>query len=142
MDTIDHKIIKILSQNARATVKQIAAQVALTSPAVSERIRRLEQSGVIAGYTVQLNPSLTKNYIDAFISVSVVPAERDSFLQALQNEAPVQVCYHVTGDHSHMVKVSCANMQSLEQLINRLQKFGITNTQIILSSTQTHNPLL
>lgn len=121
------------------TVKDIAKKVSLTSPAVSERIRRMEKSGVIAGYTVVLGDTGPKSYIDALISISVAPADRQYFLTMAENQAGVTQCYHVTGSHSFIVKVRCGGIHELEHLINRFQKLGQTSTQIILSAPVDRN---
>lgn len=76
MDELDKKIVRCLSENARMTVKDIARRVCLTSPAVSERIRRLEKAGTIAGYTVLLGRQGGPGAIEALISVSVEPKDR------------------------------------------------------------------
>ncbi len=135
MDEVDRKILLLLAANARMTVKEIASKVSLTSPAVSERIRRLEASGVIVGYTVRANPDLAKSNIRALVSISVLPPDRPAFFGMLAAEETVEECYQVTGTYSHMVKVRCRDIVALEQLLSRIQKMGQTNTQIILSST-------
>ena len=134
MDDLDKKILMLLEQNARMPVKDIARQVALTSPAVSSRIRRLEEQGVIAGYTAPLRDPQRQSSVDALISVSIAPADRDEFLTLARADAQVRQCFHVTGSHSFIVKVSCEGMQQLEQLITRFQRMGPTSTQIILST--------
>lgn len=134
MDETDRKILALLSENARMTVKEMAGKVALTSPAVAERMHRLERSGVIAGYTVRLNPALSRGAIRAVISIYVTPPNREQFHALLQNEGSVEECLQVTGTQSHMVIVRCRDIEQLELLIGRLQKLGQTNTQIILSS--------
>ena len=136
MDAVDKKILLLLSRNARATVKEIAQEVALTSPAVSERIRRMEKSGVIEGYTVRVNQSMMQGSIHALVSISVAPKDRAAFFEFLEEQRHVQRCFQVTGTHSHMVEVRCAGIEALERLINRLQKMGQTNTQIILSTIE------
>ena len=112
----------------------MARQVSLTSPAVSERIRRMEKTGVIAGYNVVLGDAEPKSHIDALISISVAPADRQYFITMVENQPGVAQCFHVTGSHSFIVKVSCAGIHELEHLINRFQKLGQTSTQIILSA--------
>lgn len=134
MDDLDKKILALLRKNARITVKDIAQHISLTSPAVSERIKRMEKCGIIAGYTVIEGLPADISRIDALISVSVPTTDRETFLQMMQDQPAVQLCYHVTGSYSYIAKVSCADMPQLERLINRLQKLGQTSTQIILST--------
>ena len=134
LDELDRRIIGILRKNARVPVKEIAQQVSLTSPAVSSRIRRLEQDGVIAGYTAILHDPDSSSWINALISIAIQPASRDEFLQDLNGLASVQQCYHVTGSYSYIVRVCCRDMDELERLITRFQRLGQTSTQIVLST--------
>ena len=141
MDDLDRKILSLLAHNARMPVKEIAERVALTSPAVSSRIHKLEADGVISGYTVVLNRPAGRLYVDALISLSVAPSEREGLLNLLQNSLEVMQCYHVTGEYTFLIKVSCGSMMQLEQLILQFQKLGSTCTQIILSTPVDHGPL-
>ncbi|MBQ7860045.1 MAG: Lrp/AsnC family transcriptional regulator [Faecalibacterium sp.] len=141
MDDLDRKILKLLSQNARMPVKDIAERIALTSPAVSSRIHKMEHEGIIGGYTVVLRQPEDDSRVDALISVAAKPAVRDELMALLQCSPEVLQCYHVTGDHSFLVKVSCPNMAHLEHLIMSFQKLGQTSTQIILSTPVDRNGL-
>ena len=125
MDDLDRKILSLLAKNARMPVKEIAEQVALTSPAVSSRIHKLETDGIISGYTVVLNRPADRVYVDALISLSVTPSHRDELVELMQN----------------LVKVSCGSMPQLEHLILQFQKLGTTSTQIILSTPVNHGDL-
>lgn len=141
MDALDHQILKLLTANARMPVKEIADQVALTSPAVSCRIHKLEQAGIISGYTVTLRRPQEQTNVDAIIGVSAPPHNSDALMQLMQGLPEVLQCFHVTGDHSFMVRVCCANMARLEHVIQAFQKLGRTNTQIILSVPLDRNGL-
>lgn len=142
MDAIDKQILTLLERNARMSVKEIAAQISLTPPAVSQRIRRLEREGIIEGYTTTINLAGIGRSIRALISLSVPPASREEFLRLAQQQPAVLQCYHVTGEYSYILSVATHDMESLERLINRFQKIGQTSTQIILSTTDTRIDLL
>ena len=129
MDELDSKIIQLMMRNARMPVKEIAKQVNLTSPAVSSRIHRMEQEGIIGGYTVREN-----NRVQALISIQTAASERDHFLKMIQGEPQILQCYRVTGSYNFIVKVSCPGIDALEHLLTHLQKMGNTNTQIILAT--------
>lgn len=139
MDDLDRKILELLRQNARMPVKDIAERIALTSPAVSSRIHKLEHEGIIAGYTVVLRRPDRNAQVDALISVAAKPTLREELMALLQTCPQVQQCYHVTGDHSYLVKVSCTDMAQLEHLITSFQRLGQTSTQIILSTPVDRN---
>ena len=117
MDDLDHKIVQLLSENARMPVKDIAQKVSLTSPAVSSRIHRLE----------------------ALISVLVDAATRASFLAMIEQESQVLQCFRVTGSYNFIIKVSCTDIDALEHLLTKMQKMGSTNTQIILNTQLDRN---
>ncbi|MBP8856279.1 MAG: Lrp/AsnC family transcriptional regulator [Oscillospiraceae bacterium] len=134
MDVIDKEILALLRANGRMPVKEIASRVSLTSPAVSERIHRLERLGIIAGYTVLERRSQSKTQVDALVNISVPTGDRRQFLDLIESRTEVTQCFHVTGSYSYMVRVCCPDMQGLENLINTLQKLGQTSTQIILST--------
>ena len=142
MDATDKQILALLERNARMSVKEIAASISLTPPAVSQRIRRLEQEGIIEGYTTVINLAGIGRSIRALISLSVPPASREEFLQLAQQQKAVLQCHHVTGEYSYILSVATHDMESLERLINRFQKIGQTSTQIILSSNDTRVELL
>lgn len=134
MDELDRKIIQLMQKNARMPVKEIAQQISLTSPAVSSRIHRLEQEGVIGGYTVLLHRPDESNRVQALISVQTAPDAREEFLSVVQSDPDVLQCYRVTGVYNFTVKVSCASIEELEHLLTKLQQLGATNTQIILAT--------
>ena len=134
MDELDRKIIQLMQKNARMPVKEIAQQISLTSPAVSSRIHRLEQEGVIGGYTVLLHRPDEPNRVQALVSVQTAPAARDEFLALVQSAPEVLQCYRVTGVYNLTVTVSCAGIEELEHLLTKLQQLGTTNTQIILAT--------
>ena len=152
MDDLDRKILSLLAKNARMPVKEIAEQVALTSPAVSSRIHKLETDGIISGYTLGVKPPgdrvaallnrpADRVYVDALISLSVTPSHRDELVELMQNSKEVLQCYHVTGAYTFLIKVSCGSMPQLEHLILQFQKLGTTSTQIILSTPVNHGDL-
>lgn len=134
MDELDRQILRLLSTDGRMAVKEIAQKISLTSPAVSERIHKLEKSGVIAGYTVVLSDPSAATSVNALISLSVPTQDRVTFLSLVENHPSILRCFHVTGSYSFIVKVRCEDMHGLEHLINRLQQLGQTSTQIILST--------
>jgi Lrp/AsnC family leucine-responsive transcriptional regulator len=134
MDNLDHQILQLLAHNARMTVKDIAAQVSLTSPAVSERIHRMEKNGIIAGYTVVLREDESSDIVDALINISLEPTKRQAFLEMVQQQKAVTQCFHVTGEYSYMLKVRCNGIRELEHLIHCFQALGQTSSQIILAT--------
>ena len=133
MDVTDDKIIKILQEDGRISMKDLASLVALSPPAVAERVKRLEESGVIKGYKAVINAEKLGRNINVLINVDMKVQGRDKFLEFVKNEDSIVECYHVTGPYCMILKASLDKMSSLEKLIGKIQVFGDTETFIILS---------
>lgn len=134
MDKTDLKIIEILQKNGRISFKNLGNEVGLTSPAVSERIKRLEENGVILGYKAIINPEKINKNIQAFIHASIEGSKVDKFLSYADSVDAIIECYHVTGGNSMTLKVIVQNMEQLKTIIDNIKKMGNTQTSVILSS--------
>ena len=139
MDHIDWKILQLLQQNARLPLKKIASQVFLSPPAVTARIERMEQKGIIQGYRAIISPHLSGQQILAFIHVIVAPEQQAEFSAFVQNTPQILACYHVTGPHSMLLQSSCPNMEQMDLLVAKLQRFGSTQTQVVLSTISEYH---
>ena len=131
LDKVDKKIIQILQKNARTPLKEIAAQVFLSSPSVSARIEKLEHEGVIIGYTARVNPL----YLKAFINLEVEPLQKPVFYPFIEKIPNVVECNCVTGDYSMLIETLFETTAQLDHFINELQQFGRTKTQIVFSTS-------
>lgn len=143
-DHIDEQILKSLLENARTPLKTIASKVFLSSPAVSARIERLEQSGIITGYSARINPAELGYHIKAFINLEVNPDQKKDFYPYIKSCNNVVECNCVTGDYAMLVEVMFKSTEELDHFIGDLQKFGSTKTQIVFSTSVEHRgiPLL
>lgn len=135
MDETDAKLITALEQNARASIKQIAKTVYLSSPAVSARIDSLEKQGVIMGYTAIINHLKLGYHITAFINLEMSPKKKPVFYPFIAKCPNVLECHCVTGPYSMLIKVAFKSTVELDVFINKLQKFGNTSTQIVFSTS-------
>lgn len=134
MDEIDYEIIRELQKNGRISVKKLADIVSLTPPAVSERIRKLEKEGVILGYKAVIDPKKLGMNIKAIINVVLKNGKQEEFLNfAIKNKCIVE-CNHVTGRFSMTVEVILKDMHELEEIVSKIQKYGSTQTLVVLSS--------
>lgn len=141
LDAIDYKLIEILQKNARITQLELAAEVGLSQPAVAERMRKLEQDGVIVAYTAQVDARKLGKDITAFIGVGVShPKFNPAFAKRIFALPEVLECHHVTGRDSYLLKVKIKNTEELDELISvKLRTIpGVTRTQttIVLSSVK------
>ena len=134
MDTIDKKIISILQQDARTPLKKIAAEVFLTSPAVSARIDRLEAEGILTGFHASVDPIQLGYHIKAYISLEISPAQKPEVYPFLRAHPNVLECDCVTGNYSVLLKVAFPSTMELDEFIGKLQHFGKTSTMIVFST--------
>ena len=123
MDDIDGKILAILKENARETVSEISQRVALSVPAVAERIRKLEQGGIIEKYTVRIGRKKTGYHLMAFIFVNIdVTDNIEGFRQKIIREENVLECHHIAGPNDYLLKVLVKDTDELEEFISRKLK--------------------
>ena len=131
----------MLQKNARVSIKDIAKEVFLSSPAVSARIEYLEKSGIISGYHAQVNPMFLGYHIKAFINLEVEPSQKKEFYPFIQAIPNVIECNCVTGDYSMLIEVAYRSTVELDHFINVLQQFGRTKTLIVFSTSVEHRDL-
>lgn len=134
MDKIDRKLISLLQENARYSLKQLAEQVYLSSPAVSSRIERLEKEGYIIGYRAVVDEQKLGYHITAYISLELSPKQKPTFYPFINDCPNVLECNCVTGSYSMLIKVAFMSTQELDTFIGQLQNFGNTQTQIVFST--------
>lgn len=134
MDDIDRKILRLLQENARISLKSIAENTFLSSPAVSARIEKMEKEGVIAGYHALIEPMKLGYHILAFINLNVLPEDKPKFYAYAKSVANVLECSCVTGEYSMLLKVAFQSTVELDIFVGQLQKFGKTCTQIVFST--------
>ncbi|HET6568120.1 MAG TPA: Lrp/AsnC family transcriptional regulator [Rhodothermales bacterium] len=138
IDEIDAKILHLLQAQGRMKRNAIAEEVSLSVPSVSERMRKLEERGVITGYHAVLDAKRLHIDITAFIRVMLESSDAftDFVKRAVKLDEVLEV-HSITGEGSHMLKVRTRNTTSLEQLLSRIQswpKVHGTSTSIVLSS--------
>ena len=135
LDETDRKIIEILQEDGRISMKDLGKLIGLTSPAVSERIKRLENCGKISGYKAIINPDALGRNIKAFIHISLPGSQSYAeFLENAKSDPRIVECHHITGDDCSLLKVLVRDMQELENVIDSIKKIGSTKTSVILST--------
>ena len=140
IDQIDLKILSILQNSGRSRLAYIADEVELSSPAVLERVKKLEMNGVIKGYQALLDGKKVGKDITAFIGVSIGnQRDIDRFATQMLRNPDVLECHHITGDESFILKVKSANTTSLEKLLGEIRSVeGVTRTvtRVVLSTAK------
>lgn len=134
LDKIDLKLMSLLQENARYSLKQLAQEVFLSSPAVSARLEQLEQAGYIVGYTAKIDPIKMGYHITAFINLEMSPDMKSTFYPFAAACPNVVECSCVTGQYSILLKVIFPSTMELDAFIGQLQQFGPTQTQIVFST--------
>lgn len=142
MDEADLKLLKLLQENARYSLKYLAQEVFLSTPAVSSRILRLEDKGVINGYSANININKLGYNIKAFINLEVEPKQKPEFYPYIAACPNVLECNCVTGKFSMLLKVAFHTTEELDSFINEIQKFGHTETQIVFSTPVEHRGIV
>ena len=138
VDDVDWKLLRELQRNARLSYSELGRRVGLTSPAVAERVHRLEESGVITGYRVDLNVQKLGHTVMAVIRLQMPDGGCGRFVRVAPEFPEIHECLRVTGADSYIIKVVVASIGHLESFLDRLSTHGTTITSIVLSSPVTH----
>ncbi|MGR0279926.1 Lrp/AsnC family transcriptional regulator [Marinomonas dokdonensis] len=133
MDKIDLKLIKALEENARMTYAQLGKLVHLSAPAVTERVRKLEEQGVIAGYHATVNLEKVGVPITALVECEVYRTKEREFKALVLSLEEVIDCYNVTGPSAFMLRVAVTSMSKLDELLERLIDLSDTRTMMVLA---------
>jgi len=142
LDETGWHILQALQENARLSFSELGQRVGLSSPAVAERVRRMEDAGIIKGYRAEINTAKIGYPITAIIRMNT-PGERCTRFSAFTQEMPeVLECYRVTGSDSLVMKVMASSVGHLEAIIDRLSAHGELNTSIVLSTPVTRRVIV
>ena len=147
MDSVDNAILSCLMENSRMRTSEIAKKLSMSVSSISERIRRLERSGIIEQYTIKLNPAKTNRSFQVMIGISVEHPRYIDVLSAMLLEEPnVVECYTLTGDVDYMARVSATSPEHFQEIHRRIVKIeGIkaVKTYYILNTETNprYNPL-
>ena len=134
LDTIDARILDALANNARISVADLARLVELSPPSVSERIKRLEDAGVIAGYTVRIDPKAAGLPIAAWLRIRPIPGQLQKVSEILRGLPEIVECDRITGEDCFVARAHVRSVANLEKLIDEVIPYAMTNTSIIQSS--------
>jgi Lrp/AsnC family leucine-responsive transcriptional regulator len=139
-DATDVKILEILQRNGRTRQSDLAELVGLSLPAVSERMRKMEESGIITGYYAKLNHQLLGKDVTAFILVTVDSSKHyPTLLERAAQVVEILECHAITGEGTHLIKVRTDNTRELEKLLTKIKSWqGVVSstTSIVLSTSK------
>ena len=134
LDTVGCKILEILQEEGRISYNDLATRVGLSSPAVADRIKKMEEQGIIKGFRAVVNYPEIGYGITVFVRI-VLPANKVPILEELAKNVPEIIeTYHVTGTDGMILKIISGSMERLEEILRDVAIHGVTNTSLILSS--------
>jgi len=146
MDSIDYKILSCLKENSRENATNISAKINLSTSAVIERIKKLENAGIIQQYTTIINQSALGRDLTAFIYVRVEhPTFNEGFLKLIDENPSVAECHYIAGDFDFILKVVTKTGKTLEECLNfvkSIEGVSLTRTSVVLSTNKCEVCLL
>ena len=134
MDEIDKKITLLLQEDARMTITEMTEHLHLSRPSVTERLKRLQDAGIIEKYTARISLDIIGKSIQAFLRIENLKVPCKKFEEKIYEEQRILECHRVTGESSYYLKVAVHSMKELEELIDIVIPFGTVKTSMILSS--------
>lgn len=142
VDEIGMKILRELQINARSTFSEIGRKVGLSSPAVAERIYKMEEFGIISGYHADINPKIFNHNIMAFITLTTEPDNYKRIYAFAEKQKEILECHHISGNESLILKVVSGSISQLDIMVEKLSRYGETKTSIVLSTRFQKNSVI
>lgn len=134
IDTVGWRLLQLLQENARLPFRQIGEAVGLTAPAVAERVRRMEDAGIVKGYHAEIDLSKVGLPIMAFVHLTISGAQKLRFRKVVEGMLEVIECHCVTGNETYILKVAVTSVPHLEHLLMELTNYGEVRTSVVLST--------
>jgi Lrp/AsnC family leucine-responsive transcriptional regulator len=134
LDDVDGRLLAALAADARISVAELARLVGMSPPSVSERIKRLEEAGVIQGYAARIDPAALGLPLAAWLRIRPVPGMLDKVAAIVRGVPEIVECDRITGEDCFIARAHVRSMQDLERLIDQIIPYAMTNTSIIQSS--------
>jgi Lrp/AsnC family leucine-responsive transcriptional regulator len=141
LDETSWAILNALQENARISYAELGKRVGLTSPAVTERVRKMEDAGIITGYHAEINPSALGSPISVVIQLRNNHGRSKEVVEFIQSIPEVSTCYNLTGNDCYMIVAAVESTNHLETLLDRISRYGQTTTSIVLSTPVKHKAI-
>jgi len=134
LDRVNLAILKALQLDPRLPIAKLARQVRMSAPAVTERLQRLRDGGVITGYRVELDPRALGLPVAAYVRIRPAPGQLSKVAELAQRTAEVVECHRITGEDCFLLKLHVAEVDQIETILDRFLSFGQTISSIVQSS--------
>lgn len=141
IDPTNWSILQALQQNARLSTAELGRQLSLSAPAVSERIRKMEDAGILRGYKAEVSHFKTGHQLKAIITLRAFMGRLKPFLEKVTQFSEVLNCYRITGNENIVMEVVLYDQFHLEEFIDKLLTYGETKTHIVLSTVIENAPI-
>jgi Lrp/AsnC family leucine-responsive transcriptional regulator len=141
LDALGWKILGELQKDARVSFAELGRRVGLSTPAVAERVRRMEDEGIIRGYRAEIDPDKVGLPVTAFIRMSIVGNVLNKLTERVHSMPEIIECHRGTGEDSFILKVNAVSVEHLKDIIDRLTPYGTTSTSLVLESLIERNRL-
>jgi Lrp/AsnC family transcriptional regulator, leucine-responsive regulatory protein len=140
LDQIDRRILEILLADARISLKDLAQQVDLSSPSVSERLRRLQERGVIRAFTVDVDPKALGYSLQAIVRIRPLPGKLHIVQKLIEQIPEFGECDKVTGDDCFVARLHARSIEQLDQILDRIADKAETSTSVVKAQPITRRP--
>lgn len=141
VDDLDWRLVELLQEHGRMSFSELGRRVSLSAPAVTERVRKLEERGVITGFSATVDAAKLGLPIEAIVRVRVRALDGSRFRETILPLTPIVSADHVTGDECWILRVVCPSTAELEAFVERAQRYGETTTSLVFSSPVRHRPI-
>ena len=134
LDAVNRKVLAELARNPRLPMTELGRRVGMSSPAVAERVRRLEEAGVIRGYRLEVDPAALDLPLGAWVRVRPAPRQLPKIAELAERLPEVVACDRISGEDCFLIKLHVRSMAHLEELLDRFLAFGQTSSSFVVAS--------
>ena len=134
LDAINRRLLRELDADPRITMSALARRVGMSAPAVTERVQRLEQAGVITRYRTEISPAALGRPVTAFVRIRPTPGQLPRIAELARQAPEISECYRISGEDCFLLKVHVGAVEDLEAVLDRFVSYGQTTTSIVVST--------
>lgn len=142
MDSVDRHLLELLQRNSRAKISELAHELNLSRPSIYERMLKLEDAGIIEGYSARISLRAIHREILLFIQLRSLKAPAHAIETKIEREDDILECHRLTGEVDYLIKAAVSSMDDMKGLIDRLMPLGDVSTSIVISSPVAHRYVL
>ena len=128
------QLLRLLQKNPRVPISQLARKIGMSNPAVKERVLRLEENGILAGFHLELNPKELGYHVMAFVRIRPLPGHLNKVAELAQSIPEITECHRITGEDCFILKLYLEEISNLDRVLDRFLAHGQTTTSIVQSS--------